>query len=110
MFGFPTETEEDRLKTIAFAKTLNPTYASFHKVTPYPGTPLFEVVRDRYNAPFLNSQTEEHEIALLNQTLRQALLKFYVRWQYIYNNILTSNPYSLIRKLHLFYNYWKSLK
>ena len=76
MFGFPTETEEDRLKTIAFAKTLNPTYASFHKVTPYPGTPLFEVVRDRYNAPFLNSQTEEHEIALLNQTLRQALLNF----------------------------------
>lgn len=110
MFGFPTETEEDRRKTIAFAKTLNPTYASFHKVTPYPGTPLFEVVRDRYNAPFLNSQTEEHEIALLNQTLRQALLKFYVRWQYIYSNILTNNPYSLIRKLHLFYNYWKSLK
>ena len=110
MFGFPTETEEDKLKTIAFAKTLNPTYASFHKVTPYPGTPLFEVVRDRYNVPFLHSQTEEYEIALLNQTLRQALLKFYVRWQYIYSNILTSNPYSLIRKLHLFYNYWKSLK
>lgn len=110
MFGFPTETEEDKLKTISFAKKLNPTYASFHKVTPYPGTPLFEAVRDRYHVPFLHFQTEEYGTAILNQTLRQALLKFYVRWQYVYSNIFISNPSSLIRKLHLFYNYWKSLK
>jgi tRNA A37 methylthiotransferase MiaB len=107
MFGFPTETEEVRSKTVAFAKTLNPTYASFHKVTTYQGTPLFEMAKTHYNVPL---QIEDHETDFLNQTIRQALLEFYVRWQYIYRNILISNPYNLSPKLRLFYNYWKSLK
>lgn len=104
MFGFPTETGEDRLKTIAFAKTLNPTYASFHKVTPYQGTPLFEMVRT-------GCYTSENQgTALLNKTIRQALLEFYVRWDYLYHNMLVGNPCHLLPKLRLFYNYWKSLK
>jgi len=110
MFGFPTETEEDRLKTIAFAKMLNPTYASFHKVTPYPGTLLFEMVGDRCKASLSPSWIEEHDTDHLNKTIRQALLEFYVRRRYVCSNILFSNPYHLIRKLRLFYNYWKSLK
>lgn len=83
MFGFPTETEEDRSKTVAFAKTRNPTYASFHKVTTYQGTPLFEMAKTHYNVPFRHLQIEDHETDFLNQTIRQALLEFYVRWQYI---------------------------
>ena len=109
MFGFPTETEEDRLKTIAFAKILNPTYASFHKVTPYPGTPLFEMIKTHHKITLPNFYSKESETDLLNQTIRKALLEFYVRWQYVCNNILLSNPYSLTKKLRLFYNYWKSL-
>lgn len=104
MFGFPTETGEDRLKTIAFAKTLNPTYASFHKVTPYQGTPLFEMARTHYDTA-INQET-----TLLNKTIRQALLEFYVRWGYMYHNMLLGNPYHVLPKLRLFYNYWKSLK
>ena len=110
MFGFPTETEDDKLKTIAFAKMLNPTYASFHKVTPYPGTLLFEMVGERCKAALSPSWIEEHDTDHLNKTIRQALLEFYVRRKYVCSNILFSNPYSLIKKLRLFYNYWKSLK
>ncbi|HAM36772.1 MAG TPA: hypothetical protein DEB40_00590 [Elusimicrobia bacterium] len=40
MFGFPDETDLDREMTLRFAERLEPTYASFHAVTPYPGTPL----------------------------------------------------------------------
>lgn len=110
MFGFPAETEEDRLKTIAFAKILNPTYASFHKVTPYPGTPLFEMIKTHHKITLPNFYSKESETDLLNQTIRKALLEFYVGWQYVYSNILIGNPYNLIRKFRLFYNYWKSLK
>lgn len=110
MFGFPTETEEDRLKTIAFAKTLNPTYASFHKVTTYPGTPLFEMMNEYSTLSKFPTWLKESETDYLNQTVRQALFEFYVRWQYINKNIIMSNPLRLIRKLYLFYNYWKSLK
>lgn len=110
MFGFPTETEEDRRKTVAFAKTLNPTYASFHKATPYPGTPLFEMVGDHYRVSFFQSEAEDHETDLLNKTIRHALSGFYLRWQYVYRNILMGNPFNLISKLRLFYHYWRSLK
>ncbi|MFP5212149.1 MAG: B12-binding domain-containing radical SAM protein, partial [Acidobacteriota bacterium] len=40
LFGFPWETPSDWSHTEALAKQLNPTYASFHLVTPYPGTEL----------------------------------------------------------------------
>ncbi|MGB9613862.1 MAG: B12-binding domain-containing radical SAM protein, partial [Candidatus Margulisiibacteriota bacterium] len=38
MLGFPEETEEEMNETISFAQKLNPDYASFHVVIPYPGT------------------------------------------------------------------------
>ncbi len=156
MFGFPTETDKDRLETIAFAKTLNPTYASFHKVTPYPGTPLFNQIFPGHKTHLFHGlhQTFTHHNSLnktgntskthftfttqyspstkedtsnwgnngflpglwfedkkdhLNQTIRKALSGFYMRWHYLYVNMLFCNPFSFIRKLRLFYNYWKSL-
>lgn len=109
MFGFPSETEEDRLKTITFAKTLNPTYASFHKVTPYPNTPLFEMIKTHPMTILSDFSGKESETDPLNQTIRRALLEFYTRWQYVFSNILIGNPCNLIRKFRLFYNYWKSL-
>lgn len=41
MLGFPWETVEDMKKTVEFAIRLEPTYAQFTIVTPYPGTPLY---------------------------------------------------------------------
>ncbi len=42
MLGLPTETKEESLMTIAFAKKLNPLWAQFTLTIPYPGTPMFE--------------------------------------------------------------------
>lgn len=42
MLGFPWETLQDMKLTIKFAVKLNPTFAQFTIVTPYPGTPLFK--------------------------------------------------------------------
>ncbi len=42
MFGIPGETFEEGLKTIDFACELNPDMASFHAITPFPGTYLFD--------------------------------------------------------------------
>lgn len=47
MIGLPTETKEDTLQTIRFAKELNPDYAKFSLTTPYPGTPLFDMANER---------------------------------------------------------------
>ncbi|MFC2171035.1 B12-binding domain-containing radical SAM protein [Acidobacteriota bacterium] len=85
LFGLPGETQEDRIRTIKLAKTLNPTYASFHIVHPYPGTELYDMVKTSNgklfpvtaNGPVLNSKLEK--------SLRRALLSFYLRPSYIFN-------------------------
>lgn len=40
LLGFAGETESERRQTARFARTLPLSYASFHRVTPYPGTEL----------------------------------------------------------------------
>jgi magnesium-protoporphyrin IX monomethyl ester (oxidative) cyclase len=42
ILGFPWETVDDMKKTIEFAVKLNPDYAQFTALTPYPGTPLYD--------------------------------------------------------------------
>jgi radical SAM superfamily enzyme YgiQ (UPF0313 family) len=46
IFGIPGETYEDALKTIDFAMELNPDVANFHSITPFPGTDLYDNVRE----------------------------------------------------------------
>ncbi len=45
MLGHPTETREESLQTIAFAKELDPYWAQFTITTPYPMTELHELAK-----------------------------------------------------------------
>ena len=45
ILGFPWETIEDMKRTVEFAVKLNPDYAQFTALTPYPGTPMFEYAK-----------------------------------------------------------------
>lgn len=47
MLGIPTETEEETLQTINFAKKLNLDFAKFNIITPYPGTELYKIAKER---------------------------------------------------------------
>jgi len=47
LLGVPTETEEETLQTINFAKKLNLDFAKFNIITPYPGTELYEMAKER---------------------------------------------------------------
>jgi radical SAM superfamily enzyme YgiQ (UPF0313 family) len=42
MLGLPHETEAETLKTIRFARQLDPLWAQFTITIPYPGTPMFD--------------------------------------------------------------------
>jgi len=53
LFGIPGETFEDGLKTIEFACGLNPHFANFHALTPFPGCELYDSV-DKYGSVSLN--------------------------------------------------------
>jgi len=47
LLGVPTETEEETLQTVSFAKKLNLDFAKFNIITPYPGTELYEMAKER---------------------------------------------------------------
>ena len=47
ILGFPTETREESLETINFAKELGLDFAKFSLATPYPGTALYNIALER---------------------------------------------------------------
>ena len=49
MLGFPTETKQEMEKTVEFALSLPLARASFTKVTPLPGTELFDLWEEKYS-------------------------------------------------------------
>ncbi|MCX7759364.1 MAG: B12-binding domain-containing radical SAM protein [bacterium] len=93
MLGFPTETKEEMLKTIDFAKRLPVHTASFFKVTPHLGTELFEMCSEeikeniisdaintdniRYYSPKINISSVDNKV--LNRLHKYAVLSFYLR-------------------------------
>lgn len=50
MIGFPEDTEESIRNVLRYAKTVNPTFANFNIVTPYPGTEFFEEIRPQIDS------------------------------------------------------------
>ncbi|HEX4145075.1 MAG TPA: radical SAM protein [Pirellulales bacterium] len=47
MIGFPDDTDERIERVLRYARSLNPTFANFNIVTPYPGTAFFRQVKPR---------------------------------------------------------------
>jgi radical SAM superfamily enzyme YgiQ (UPF0313 family) len=47
MIGFPWETKEDVEETLSFMEKLDPDYGRMFVVTPYPGTEMYEMYKDK---------------------------------------------------------------
>jgi anaerobic magnesium-protoporphyrin IX monomethyl ester cyclase len=103
MFGFPGETVEDMDATIAFAKRLNPTYASFHVVSPYRGTRLFEISGSSELFPEVFSK--EHDAAVLQGIANRAFREFYLRPGAVWSRLRRMDLKLWRRQAALFWNY-----
>jgi anaerobic magnesium-protoporphyrin IX monomethyl ester cyclase len=97
IFGIPGETFEEGLQTIEFSRELSPDIASFHALTPFPGTELHDNV-ERYGrlsgdlstytyqgAAFVPYTMTREEIALLRHL---AYRRFYSRPGYLFRRFL----------------------
>jgi len=91
-FGFPGETRADMESTIRLAIRLNPTYAAFHLIVPFPGTRLAkEIDLDPEAFPahlYPHYNYVHHDLKALKRVLRKAYLKFYLRPSYVLRSIL----------------------
>jgi radical SAM superfamily enzyme YgiQ (UPF0313 family) len=78
LIGHPGETPREQRETIDFALKLDPTYASFHIVSPYPGTAFHEKSAP-YEEPFPSFDSHHHRLEDLEAMRRHALRRFYLR-------------------------------
>jgi anaerobic magnesium-protoporphyrin IX monomethyl ester cyclase len=94
MIGFPEDTEQRIRQVFAYAREINPTYANFNIVTPYPGTPFFTDIKNQI-ADFDFGKYDVYHAVLKNQHLtRERVMelhgicfeKFYFRMQYLRAN------------------------
>jgi radical SAM superfamily enzyme YgiQ (UPF0313 family) len=84
--GFPGETREEIRATRDFAVELDPSYASFHLVIPFPGTPLARQRPMPSLAPAQYPQStagSEAQFRSLKRDLRLCYAKFYLRPRYL---------------------------
>jgi len=114
MLGLPTETYQESIQTIEFAKKLDPLWAQFTITTPYPGTPMFEMLKEKgeirtFNWEHYNTWAgwTENEIAFLpkGRTLKElkalqkrAIVSFYLRPKVFFRFIKSINSWSAFKK------------
>ncbi len=112
ILGIPVETFEQSLKTIAFARELNPEYAQFSILSPYKGTRLYDEAKAKgwyreveANNPFDKDQkrpvvlSENWSDGNLREILKQAHKRFYFRGGYILNRLQGVKSFREIRSL-----------
>ncbi len=86
-FGFPGETLREMNATVELAIRLNPTYAAFHLIVPFPGTALARKTGLDMSAfpPHLYPHFNfiDHDLKTLKSVLRRAYMRFYLRPAYV---------------------------
>jgi len=101
ILGFPDETEAEIERTIRVALDLDPSYASFHLFTPYPGT---EYALTPDGGPYFVPPTHTRALpfARLSELRRGAYLRFYLRPGYVLSRLRRREYGALFRQAKLF--------
>jgi radical SAM superfamily enzyme YgiQ (UPF0313 family) len=106
LLGYPGETAAEMQQTIRFARELNPTYASFHRISPYPGTPLYDQFAPGSGELFPAFAGADSERRHVDHLVRKAIWSYYMRPGYVVSRLLHASPRSLWRQLRLFAGYF----
>ncbi len=112
MIGAPGETKKTIMRTIRFAKEIDPTYVSFNIATPYPGTKMWEEVEDKIKEKKITRHTMNS--ALVRGSFSEILCgisekemdrfydyahrSFYMRPSYLFKRLLRQSSLSELRR------------
>jgi len=121
ILGFPGETEETLWETIRFVMSLDPHDVGYYIATPYPGTPLYEIVKkngwlktenfDKYDTATPVFETPYLSAEKLKRIREKAYQQFYLRPNYVAKMFKVGGVYGisavktslayLLRALHI---------
>lgn len=110
LIGFPTETKEEIMQTINAAVKLNFDISFLSIIVPYPGTVMWEMVKDKisFNSWKQFDVYDPKELVYVPETLTQeellrlyslAYRRIYLRPSYIFGRVwsILKNPYTIKR-------------
>lgn len=105
VIGFPGETEETAWETINFIKKLNPDDIGFYVATPYPGTPMYELVKqkgwlritdfDKYDTATPTFETPWMSMDKIREIRYKAHQQFYLRPGYVLRMMRKGGTYGI---------------
>jgi anaerobic magnesium-protoporphyrin IX monomethyl ester cyclase len=105
VLGFPGETEQTARETIRFVKELNPDDVGFYVATPYPGTPMYEIVKkngwlrvtdfNKYDTAGPTFETPWLSMEKLTQIRYKAYQEFYLRPSYVFKMMRRGGTYGI---------------
>lgn len=105
VIGFPGETEQTAKATINFVKELNPNHVGFYVATPYPGTPLYDQVKnngwlkvtdfDKYDTAAPTFETPWLSMKQLADIRYKAYQDFYLRLGYVLKMMRRGGMYGI---------------
>ena len=116
LLGIPSETREESIATVEFAKRLDPDWALFTHATPLPGTKLFEMTRDKLlthdwskfkfsaNSPVVSYDGMDE--SAMQEMMDYAFSAFYLRKGWLLNRLRkATNPIQVERIVDSYYYY-----
>ena len=105
VLGFPGETEQTARETIRFVKELSPDDVGFYIATPYPGTPMYELVKkngwlrvtdfDKYDTAGPTFETPTLSMEKLVKLRYKAYQDFYLRPSYVFKMMRKGGVYGI---------------
>jgi radical SAM superfamily enzyme YgiQ (UPF0313 family) len=107
IFGHPGETVENYQETLDFALELDVTYASFHPLIPFPGSPLFT---EKFGEspywdeplPLAPSYFTAEQDENISKFIRKAYLSYYLRPRQIWKLLRQGDWLNYLKQLTLF--------
>jgi anaerobic magnesium-protoporphyrin IX monomethyl ester cyclase len=103
ILGFPGETKETAWETVKFVEKIKPTDVGYYVATPYPGTPLYDLVKkngwlkitdfDKYDTVNPIFETPMLSMRELREIREQAFQRFYLRPTYVLNMFAKGGMY-----------------
>jgi anaerobic magnesium-protoporphyrin IX monomethyl ester cyclase len=105
ILGLPNETKETAWETIKFVELLNPDDVGYYIATPYPGTPMYDRVKekgwlrvtdfDKYDTATPIFELPSMSMQELREIREEAFHRFYLRPQYFLNMLTKGRFWSL---------------
>jgi len=102
MFGFPSETDDERESTVKFALDANPDYASFFVCRPYPGTKCHVQAGEAAHGLFPFGIGSEEELVRLNSFCDESFRRFYYRPHFIVRRLVGGRLGLLVNQIKIF--------